>query len=327
MAVSVSQITVPVANPNLTIQYKATENMIGEKVFPIMPLTSPAQKILKYSKANMFRLEDGTLYRAEGGEVKTFNWSIDSQTVNPRQYSAGESVPVEMIDIESMPGQLPTNSVIDAVQHATARIDMFKESLIAKTIYGTAWVDGAVGGTSVGGNWGLTTTSNSFLSDVFNAKAAIRSATGLLPNVLVLDYDTFIKQQFNPVVADKIKYTQRAVITEELLASLLQLDEVIVGRAVQTTSPETKKTTSPTMTSIWNPSGKGNAFLYHRENPGLRTISAGYQFRLPYRGSMRYIEGYYWYPTRSYIYTVTEQVDIAPVALDVGYAFTSCYTA
>lgn len=325
---SVASITVPVALQNLTIQYKP-DDLIGERVFPIFPLASPAQKVLKYSKANMFRIEEGTLYRAEGGETKLFNWDIVTQTVTPRQISAGETVPVEMIDIENMPGQLPTNSIVDAVQHAYMRIDQFKEKLIADTVYGNAWLDGAVGGTvpSVSAGWGLQTTSNTFVADVFAQKAAILAATGVRPNVLVMDYATFIAQQFNPVVSDKIKYTQRSVVTSELLAQLLQLDEVIVGASVYTKSLENKTKVGPTMTPIWNPSGKGNAFLYHKEAPGLRCLTAGLQFRLPYRGSFRFVEGYYDYQRRSYVYTVTEQVEIAPLALDIGYAWKNTITA
>ena len=328
---SVAQITVPVALQNLTVQYKP-DSYIGERVFPIFPLASPAQKILKYAKANMFRIDNGTLYRAEGGETKIFNWDIASQTVNPRQISAGESVPVEMIDIENMPGQLPTNSIVDAVQHAYMRIDQFKEKLISDTIYGNAWLDGNIGGTapSVSAGWGLTTTSNSFIADVYAQKAAILLATGVRPNVLVTDVATFYAQQFNPIVADKIKYTQRSVPTTELLANLLELDEVIVGAGVYTASLETKNKTTesfPTMSPIWNPSGKGNAFLFHKEAPGLRCLTAGLQFRLPYRGSMRYVEGYYDYQRRSYVYTVTEQVEIAPLATDIGYAWKNTITA
>jgi hypothetical protein len=231
-----------------------------------------------------------------------------------------------MIDIESMPGQMPTNSIVDAVQHAYMRIDQFKEKLISDTIYGNTWLDATLGGKDTNGTWGLDTTANTFINDVYTAKAAILNATGVRPNVLVMDVNTFYAQQFNPNVADKVKYTQRSVPTEELLASLLQLDEVIVGASVYTASKETKKGTAPTMSQIWDPSTKGNAFLFHKETPGLRCLTAGLQFRLPYRGAQRYVEGYYDYSRRCYVYTVTEQIEIAPLALDIGYAWSSTHT-
>lgn len=326
---SVSQITVPIANPNLTIQYRP-DDFIAERVFPTLPLTSPAQKILKYSKANMFRLNSTELFRAEGGETKIFNWEIETQTVNPRQISAGESVPVEMIDVEQMPGQLPTNSIIDAVQHATMMIDEFKEKLVADTIYTNTWLDGTNAGSAPsGGNgaWALDTTANTFIKDVFDAKYAVYAATGKRPNILVMDLQTFYAQQFNPIVSDKIKYTQKAVTTAEILCELLQLDEVIVGSTPYTATLENKKSKTPVMSQIWAPSGKGNAFLFRREQPGLRVLTAGLQFRLPYRGTLRYVEGYYDYPRRQYVYTITEQIEVAPVALDMGWAWKNTHTA
>jgi len=322
---STSQITVQVANPNLTVQYKP-ENLIADSVWPIMPLTSPYQKILKYVKSNLFRIEEGTLYRSEGGETKIFDWDIESTTAAPKQISAGESVPVEMIDVENMPGQLPTNSIIDAQQHAMARVALFKEKLVSDTIYGNLWLDGTLGGSapSAGnGGWSLDTTANSFIKDVYAAKAAILHNTGVRPNVLVLDVDTFYAQQFNPIVSDKIKYTQRSVPTAELLASLLQLDEVLIGSSVYTGNAENKKTKNPAnFNQVWNPSGNGNAYLFHKEAPGLRVLTAGLQYRLPYRGSMTYIEGYYDYRKRANVYTVTEQIDVAPVATDIGWTWT-----
>jgi hypothetical protein len=183
-----------------------------------------------------------------------------------------------------------------------------------------------VGGsaTSAGnGGWALDTTANSLITDVYNAKASVLASTGVEPNVLVIDYPTFIALQHNPVVADKVKYTQKSVFTSDLLASLLQLDEVLVGRAIYTADLDSVSSTySMTSTAIWNPSGHGNAFLYYREAPGLRALSAGFQFRLPYMGSLRYIRGYRDEQVRSTIYQITEQVEVAPVALDVGWAWT-----
>jgi hypothetical protein len=324
---SVLQVAVPIAIQNLTLQYKNKE-FIGEQVFPIVPVPAPQVKVMKYSKANMFKLIDGELYRAEGALTRRGNYNIETQNITPRQVSYEMPVTDELIDIATnFPGQLPLQPIIDAVQHCVMKIDLYKEKEIASKIYGSTWGDGTMGGTGPsGGNggWALTTTSNSFITDVFAAKAYILRTTGVKPNVLVMDYDTFIAQQANPVVADKIKYTQRSVVAQDILAALLQLDEVVVGSAIYTSQVDNSKRTSAQFvgTPIWNPSTHGNAFLYYREAPGLRAMSAGFQFRLPYMGSMRYIRGYRDEQVRSTIYQITEQVEIAPVALDVGWAWT-----
>jgi len=321
------QVAVPVAIQNISIQYKP-KFMIGDSVFPIVPVPTLQSKILKYAKANLFRLADGELYRAEGSLTKRFNYNIDTQFVNPRQISAEVPVTDELLDIASQPGQMPLQPIVDAVQLATTKIDLYKEKQISDVIYGNKWADGTTGGSapSAGaGGWALDTTANSLVKDIYAAKKTILAGTGVEPNVLVIDFATFVALQTNPVVADKVKYTEKAVFTADLLASLLQLDEVLIGRGIYTSQKENKNATNATFTGtgIWNPSARGNAFLYYREAPGLRALSAGFQFRLPYMGSMRYVRGYRDEQVRSTIYQVTEMTEIAPVALDVGYAWTT----
>lgn len=321
------QVLVPIAGTNITIQYK-NENLIGDAVAPVVPVYSPATKILKYSKANMFMLQDDDLWYEEGGEVKVFNYDIESQTVNPRFIASGEDVYDTVKDVAAMPGQMPLQPDIDAVQHAFKKQDLKKELLVSQAVYGNTWSDGTNGGSapSAGaGAWALDTTANSFVKDIYAAKASILGKTGQKPNTLVLDYGTFIAQQFNPVVADKIKYTQRGVITADLLASLLQLDEVLVGEAIYTSANQNKKATSAsfTGTQIWSPSGidKGNAFLYYRGTPGLRVVSALFQFRLPVMGQMRYVRSYRIEPKALLRYEVKEKIDMAVLATDVGWAW------
>lgn len=325
---SVLQVAVPVAIQNLTIQYKP-RFLIGEQVFPIVPVPTLQTKVLKYSKANLFKLSDNELYRAEGALTRRFNYNIESQFVNPRQISAETPVTDELLDIASQPGQLPLQPIIDAVQLITTKIDLYKEYQISNTIYGNTWADSTAGGYQLGGSWALDSTANTMITDIFNAKAAILKATGVEPNKLIIDYSTFVALQSNPVISDKVKYTQKAVFTADLLASLLQLDEVMIGRAIYTSQMDNKNRTSAQFvgTPIWNPSGKGNAFLYYQEPPGLRALGAGYQFRLPYMGALRYIRGYRDEQVRSTIYQITEQVEICPVALDVGYAFAQTVSA
>jgi len=318
-------ITVPIAGQNLTIQYK-NENLIADAVAPIFPVASPAVKILKYKKANMFMLQEGDMFYDENGEVKIFEYDIESQTVNPRFIASGEDVYDAVKDIAQMPGQMPLQPDIDAVQHAFMKQDLKKELLVSQAIYNTKWADGTTGGQETNGGWALDTTANTFVSDIFAAKASVLRSTGKKPNVLVMDYDTFIAQQFNPVVSDKIKYTQRAVVTSDLLAALLQLDEVLVGEAIFTDANENKKATNATFVGkpVWNPSGEGNAFLFHREAPGLRVASALFQYRLPVMGQMRYVRSYRIEPKALTRYEVKEKIEISSPCTDVGFAFQGC---
>ena len=76
-----------------------------------------------------------------------------------------------------------------------------------------------------------TTTSDPFA--VFEtAKEGIRSKIAKRPNVCVLGASSYKALKNHPAILDRIKYTQHAVITPELLRNLLDFDELYIGDAV-----------------------------------------------------------------------------------------------
>src|SRR5262249_24187718 len=72
-----------------------------------------------------------------------------------------------------------------------------------------------------------------------------------------------------------IKYTQRAIITEDLMTSLFGLDKLLVGRGIYTTTAEPTAEASVTYTRIW---GKHMLLIYRPPAPSLATPTAVYKF-------------------------------------------------
>lgn len=127
-------------------------------------------------------------------------------------------------------------------------------------------------------------------ADVKAGKKTIRNNTGLLPNVLIISYSTFLDLgQCNDVV-DRIKYTnpnvQRGEISSELLAQYFGVDEVIVGSAIRDATAKGKSMS--TATDLWSneyamlarvsrsndlqdPS-LGRLFLWTEDSPGLLNV-------------------------------------------------------
>jgi hypothetical protein len=52
----------------------------------------------------------------------------------------------------------------------------------------------------------------------------------------VLGADAITSLKNHPDIIDRIKYTQRGVVTEDLLASLFDVDKILVSYATQETS-------------------------------------------------------------------------------------------
>ncbi|MFH2129759.1 MAG: hypothetical protein ABIK68_05235, partial [bacterium] len=193
---------------------------------------------------------------------------------------------------------------------------------------GTTWVDGNSGGEDAEGLWSPAGSTNTFLADMTKAIKAIKSATGLVPNALLIDYATYMALKEVDEILDKIKYTQRGVLTRELLAAILDLDDVIVGEAVYSTAEETADGTDFTAANIWEVnSGKGMGFVFYKPKKlGLKIVTAGMQYRLKQdNGKPRWVETWYEAPEKQDVYDVGEESDITEICTDAGYLFADTY--
>ena len=74
---------------------------------------------------------------------------------------------------------------------------------------------------------------------------------------------------------DKIKYTQRGVVTTDLLAALIDMETVLVGRAIFTASAEGTAEASVVYQRVW---GKNALLLHVPSAPSLMTPAAAYTF-------------------------------------------------
>ncbi|MCU0296700.1 MAG: major capsid protein, partial [Candidatus Nanopelagicales bacterium] len=111
------------------------------------------------------------------------------------------------------------------------------------------------------------------ISDIADESVNIESKTGYLPNTLVLSPRVYNALRNNPAILDRIKYTQKGQITREMLASLFDLERVLVARGVQNTGPEEG---TDAIDYIINT--KGALLVYSAPSPSLQMPSGGYTF-------------------------------------------------
>lgn len=309
----------------VSIAYRNPE-YVGDEVFPIINGLNTQTRILKYDRGPWFRVAAD--YRAEGTTAKRGDYTLQTMNLDPKQIAIGKSVTDELFFVSNEPGNLPLQPIQEALIYCADQIDIFKEKLIAKTIFGVedssvVWADGVLHGEDKQGAWADTTSANTFITDVLAAKKVVLRKTGMLPNTMLIDYNTFTALQNTAPILDRIKYTQTGVITADLIAALLQLDKVIVGKAIYTSDLE-KATGNDTMTTVLNiweyNATKGSAFLFYRPAaPGLRTPSPGYQYRLLWDGAWRRSISYREEWNHQTVYEVSERIQIAPAGLDLGY--------
>lgn len=78
--------------------------------------------------------------------------------------------------------------------------------------------------------WTAKTTSDP-IGNIETGKETIRSKIGIYPNVMLLGATAYNALKVHPAIIDLLKYSQKAILTEEILSQIFDM-KVVVGRAV-----------------------------------------------------------------------------------------------
>lgn len=309
-------VAAPLAN--VSIQYR-NRAYIANRVFPIIDKVDPKAKIARYLKGAWFRDEAGI--RGPGARAARGGYPTDYLDIAPREFAFASEVTDEDRRAAKAKGAPPLKPDQDALEFCADKIDLSKERRVASLIKTTGWAGQAAGGEDAEGGWAAG-AGNTFIADVSARKETIRSTTGLIPNVLIIDNGTYESLKSETTILSRIQYTQRGIVTADMIAAILELDEVLIGQAIVNTAKETKAGTEFTAQNVWElNAGKGMAFLFYRPaSPGLKTPSAGYQCRTAYEdGSPRRSTTWREPAEHQDVYEVAEETDIVAVGADLGF--------
>ena len=303
---------------NVSIQYR-NQSYIGDQVFPIIDGADPKAKIGRYLKGAWFRDEAGI--RGPGAEAPRGGFPTDYVSINTVEYAFAASVTDEDRRNAVAGGAMPLKPDQDAMEFCADKIDLKKERLISAEVLAATW-SGVSAGEDAAGLWAPNDNTNTFIVDVLDRIETIRSNTGFMPNSLAIDFGTYNALRKNDALLDRIRYTQRGVLTADLIAAMFDLERVLIAKSIYSTAKETKAGTDFTAKNIWEKNaGKGSAFLYYRApSVGLKTPTAGLQARINYPGSgARRATTWREAARHQDVYEVAEETDIVLTCSDLGF--------
>ena len=265
---------------NASIYYQSPE-FIADQVFPVLQSNDPTMKITKYLPADFFRNDAGV--RGPGGEARRGGYKTSEVTYNCLETAYAVPVHDELRRNAKKQSAQPLQPDIEAVELATRKVKLKRESEVASLILAGTWLDGNATGEDAEGAWASAQTGsdNTFIADVKKALAAMRgkglAAGGGFEIRMLLDDLTFDQVIEIDAIKDKIKYTSKESITPQLLANILQIDKVIVPSVIQNTAKETKAGTEFTAGRIWQVNAnKGIGMLYaYPKRIGLKMMTPG----------------------------------------------------
>ena len=243
---------------------------IADKVFPIVPVKRQSDVFYTYNKGDFMR--DEAQVRGAASESAGGDYGVESS--DPyycRKHAFHKDVTAE----ERANYDEPLDADRDATDFVTQKMlirremewasKFFKEGIWGKEISGAA---------SASGNnvvyWDEPTSNP--IKDITDAGVEMASKTGYKPNTLVLSPFAFNALKNHEDVLDRVKYTQKGIVTADLLATLFEVDNVYVAWSVVNTAAKGK---TDNVNFIM---GKHALLCYSNPTPALKKPSAGYIF-------------------------------------------------
>jgi len=265
---------------NVSIGYK-NATYIADELCPTVPVKKQSDIVPKYDQSYWFR--NSAQLRAPGTASARGGFKVNtSDTYYCHRYSFGFEIPDETRDNQDDPFSMDR----DGAEFATDRIQMRREVAFATDHFTTSvWGTDKTGATDFTkwSDYGSSTP----LVDITEYADVIEASIARMPNKLAMGKQVWLQLKWHPDAIDTIKYTQKGMLSLDLFASLVELEKVLVGRAIYTTDPEGTAEASVSYTRVW---GKNFLLMYAPDRPSLFNPAAAYCFtwtRVP--NSIQYV--------------------------------------
>lgn len=198
-----------------------TQDFISSKVFPRLPVDKRTDRYKVYSRSQ-HRNASGVAKRAPGTESRGVGWTNRYETYYVDPYALHVDLDDQTLAEADNPLELPK----EATELITQRLLLSKELDWHQKFFKSGvwdqeptpvelWDDAASDPISEIGGWIDDFTR-------INSKA---------PNTLVLGADVWRALKNHPDLVDRIKYTQRGLVTADLIAAAFEIPNILVSRA------------------------------------------------------------------------------------------------
>lgn len=260
---------------NLSVAYmQDASNFIADKVFPIIPVQKQSDTYFIYNRDDFFR--DEAQERAKGTESAGGDYDVDQA---PPYYAKKWAFHMDVTEEDRVNADDPLKPNQDATEFVSQKLLLRRENIWAQKFFSAN-----VWGTEVQGVDASPTADQILQFDnaasdpisVFTSKGiGMAEHTGYRANTLVLSPYVFNALKNHPDILDRIKYTQKGIVTTDLLATLFEVENVYVPWAVQNTQVKGRGDGNTPLSFVM---GKHALMMYVEKNPGLKKPSAGYTF-------------------------------------------------
>lgn len=276
--------------------------LVGDALFPSVPVQKQSDKYYIFGREGWLPEDD---LRAPGSVA---NEIIGAQVSVDTYYAQEHSLQIAVTDEERVNADSPLSPDRDGTEIVTSKIMLGRERAI-QTLATTAanYATGhsiTLSGTS---QWNDYANSDP-IGVLRTGKATVHSKIFTEPNTLIVPYQVMTVLEDHPDFLERIKYSERAIFSPELLASILGFTRVIVpGAGINTAALGA----TPTIGYLW---GKDVVMAWVPPRAGLKIPAYGYEFTWRNQSVDRWREE----QRRSDLIRVSRSYDLKMTALGDG---------
>jgi hypothetical protein len=263
-------LTISKALSNVSLAYKPAE-FIFNKILPDVYVEKESGQFWVYNKN--WRLEETV--KTNRAEAKMATWDASTGTYYVTKHALKDVVTDEDRDN----ADAPFNLDVDTVEFLTEKILLRQEKEVADMLFTTtSFSNNATGNSTTSWRYN-TTTSISPLQTGISVTSVILAQSGKIANTVITSRNVFDALKENQNVYNRLAYTKDQILTEQILASMFDVQNFYVGSAQYETQKEGE---TSTQTALWS---DDVLFAYFDGQPGLKKLTTANMFRTKRYGS------------------------------------------
>lgn len=257
---------------NISVAYQQDPNdFIANRVFPTVPVAQQFNQYWKYKKGDFHRTE--AKIRPPSTESPGSGWEVELDDYAAKVRSVHKDIDDQIRANADSVFNLDREATIFVTNQLLLRRDLdWINTFFVTGVWTGGDVDGVAAAPGAGQFLQWDQAGSTPIEDITTAGITVQEGTGYRPNTLVLSPYVYLTLRNHETILDRIKYTQRGVVSLDLLATLFEVDRVLVAQASQDTAREE----DPAVLQFIAP--KNALLVYAAPNPGLMQVSGGYTF-------------------------------------------------
>ncbi len=270
-------VNVPLTNVSVAYMQSA-DAYIATKVFPKVPVQHQSDLYWKYSKSDWRRTD--VQRRAPSTESPGVGWNYTTDSYFAHVYAVHKDIDDQLRANADSNFRLDSDATKFITNQLLLKRDIDWVNRFFKTgVWATEYTGvGSTPGASQFLQW--DDSGSDPLMDVSQWIVAYRQLTGFAPNFMVVGAYVMQALKNHPAILDRIKYTQKGVITEDLIAAFFDIPKLYVSYATQASTPQINDAVAQDAAATYSfvADAKSALIGYAPSGPALMTPSAGYTF-------------------------------------------------